>query len=330
MNKKLKRNITKLLICGGGFKFFYIVGALKYLAEINILYSINEYIGVSAGAVLALFFNIGYTLDELDTFFLEFNFEKMLDPHIDSLLDNKGLDDGELKKFIIQHFLKNKNYHPSVTFKELYEMTNKKLTFFVTNITINKLEEINYETYPDMPVWIGIGMTTALPILYQPIIYNNNYFVDGAVFDNYPIELYSEENILGINLITNVSNIDFDIDFFNYIIKLMYMSHHWKIINKNNAFKHCTITISTNDSSDMFNPEVSLEIRKNRINDGYESAVAHFMEYEFIDIPEEKESNESEESKEPDESKESEELKESEEFDNAYIEKKVNEINYVV
>jgi len=50
------------------------------------------------------------------------------------------------------------------------------------------------------------------------------------------------------------------------------------------------------------------------------------MEYEFIDIPEEKES----ESEESEESKESEELKESEEFDNAYIEKKVNEINYVV
>jgi len=320
MNKVLKRNITKLLICGGGFKFFYIVGALKYLDELNILQNINEYIGVSAGAVLSLFFNIGYTLDELDSFFLEFNFEKMLDPHIDSLLDNKGLDDGELKKFIIQHFLKNKNYHPSITFKELYEMTNKKLTFYVTNITINKLEEVNYETYPDMPIWIGIAMTTALPILYQPIIYNNNYFVDGAVFDNYPIELYSEENILGINLITNVTNIDFNIDFFNYIIKLMSMSHHWKIINKNNAFKHCTITITTNDSADMFNPDISLDIRKNRINDGYNSAVAHFTEYEF------KELEELEESKESDDSEESKEL----EFDNIDIEKKVNEINYVV
>jgi hypothetical protein len=41
-----KRQIKKLLICGGGFKFYYIYGSIKYLQEINILQNIEEYIGI--------------------------------------------------------------------------------------------------------------------------------------------------------------------------------------------------------------------------------------------------------------------------------------------
>ena len=57
---KLKRNIQKLLLCGGGFKFYYLYGCIKYLHEINILQNIKEYIGISAGAIICLFFSLGY------------------------------------------------------------------------------------------------------------------------------------------------------------------------------------------------------------------------------------------------------------------------------
>ena len=56
---------------------FYLVGSIKYLIEINVLQNIKEYIGVSAGSILALLFLIGYTTNDLNNFFLEFNFEKL-------------------------------------------------------------------------------------------------------------------------------------------------------------------------------------------------------------------------------------------------------------
>jgi predicted acylesterase/phospholipase RssA len=131
-----KRNITKLLICGGGFKFFYLIGAIKYLSENNILENIQEFIGVSAGAILSTIFCIGYTLDELNSFVMEFNFEKLIDPHLDNLFENKGLDNGEIKKIMIQQFIKGKDIDPEITFEKLYEITKKKLSFVCTNITI--------------------------------------------------------------------------------------------------------------------------------------------------------------------------------------------------
>ena len=189
-----KRNISKLLICGGGFKFFYLYGAIKYLDEINILQNITEYIGVSAGGLLCTLFSIGYTPKDIELFILEFNFEKLLDPHLDSLLEKKGLDNGEIKKVAIQQFFTKKDIDPEITFKQLYELTNKKINFIAANLTLNKLEILNYETYPDMEVWKGLLITTALPFLYEPVIHNEQFLADGGLFDNYPIELFIDDD----------------------------------------------------------------------------------------------------------------------------------------
>ena len=295
MNKVLKRNITKLLICGGGFKFFYIVGALKYLDEINILQNINEYIGVSAGAVLSLFFNIGYTLDELDSFFLEFNFEKMLDPHIDSLLDNKGLDDGELKKFIIQHFLKNKNYHPSITFKELYEKTGKVLTFTTTNITSGKVEYHNHITQPNMQILLSLRMSINIPIVYSPIQYNNNYYVDGALLDCYPYNYNKNLKKIGIFLINRneylflknkdsvfVNNIDDTLTYLKNLLSIMYLNN-LKNNFKNNLKKNKnTINIITDSNIELYDFNLDENNKKKMINLGKVSFNKYFKKIYLI------------------------------------------------
>jgi predicted acylesterase/phospholipase RssA len=212
----LKRNITKLLICGGGFKMFYLVGAIKYLIEIDVLQNIKEYIGVSAGSILAFLFLIGYTTNELNSFFLEFNFEKLIAPNLDTFFDTKGLDNGDNKKIALEQFMKKKGIKPDITFLELYQLTNKKLSLIVSNISKNQIEIINHETYPDMLITKGLIMTSALPILFEPVIYNNDHFVDGGVFDNYPIDLFNDDEILGINMTVDVSDLNFDIEFFSY------------------------------------------------------------------------------------------------------------------
>jgi len=138
------RKINKLLICGGGFKFYYIYGSIKYLEEINILQNITEYIGISAGAMLSLLFTIGYNSNDLEKFFIEFEFDRLIDPHIDNLLENKGLDDGELLKLAIQTALKKSELDPNITFGELYKKTNKILRFVAANITKVKLQILDH------------------------------------------------------------------------------------------------------------------------------------------------------------------------------------------
>jgi len=283
-NIKIKRNITKLFICGGGFKFYYLYGTIKYLYEINILQNINEYIGISAGALLSLLFSIGYTPDELHKFFIEFNFERLIDPHIDNLLERKGLDDGEILKTAVQQLLIRKNIDSEITFEELYKLTDKKFVCVASNITKNELEILNYITVPNMPVWKGLLTTCALPLLFQPTIHNDNYLIDGGVFDNYPIELFMnkyEDNILGINLVAHCKDIDFNVDIINYMTKLFMISHHWKNLNKTKKYQRCTIEIKTYDSTEIMNTTISLEEKNRRILHGYDAAVNHFEKYEI-------------------------------------------------
>lgn len=283
-NIKIKRNITKLLICGGGFKFYYLYGTIKYLYDINVLENINEYIGISAGAILSLLFSIGYKPNELYKFFIEFNFEKLIDPHIDNLLEKKGFDDGEVLKTAVHQFLINKNIDSEVTFEELYKLTGKKFSCVASNITKNELEILDDIKTPNMPIWKGILITCALPLLFQPIIYNDNYLIDGGVFDNYPIELFmnkNEDNLLGINLVAHCKEIDFNVDILNYMTKLFMISHHWKNINKTKKYQRCTIEIKTYDSTEIININITLEEKNRRILHGYDAAVNHFEKHEI-------------------------------------------------
>jgi len=283
-NLKLKRNITKLLLCGGGFKFYYIYGSITYLYEKNVLQNINEFIGVSAGALLCLVFSIGYTPLELDKFVLEFKFDKLIDPHIDNLLEKRGLDDGEILKAAIQQFLIKKKLDENITFSELYKKTNKKLVFIASNITKNVIEIIDHNTYPDMPIWQGILITSALPLLFQPIQYNENYLIDGGVFDNYPIDLFMDDknDMLGINLSVHIKDIDFNVDFFEYMIKLFTISHHWKNLNKIDKYRKYTVEIRTYDATELLNTEISIEEKNRRILHGYNAAQNHFDTYEIL------------------------------------------------
>ena len=328
-NKKLKRNITKLLICGGGFKFFYLVGAIKYLHHINVLKNIKEYIGISAGSMLALMFVLGYSTNDLNNFFLEFNFEKLISPDLESFFENKGLDNGEIKKIAIEQFLRKKGIKIDVTFLELYQITNIKLTMIVSNISKNTLELLNYETHPNLLITQGILMTSSLPILFEPVIYNNYYYVDGGVFDNYPIELFDDDNIIGINMITDFEDLNFDLDFFSYITKVLSLSWHFKDKNKTILYKDKTIDIRTNNPNELIDPNVDLEERIKRIQNGYDCAQKHFEEFELIDnVNEEKEDDENredEEEKEDDKNGKEEEEKEEEKDDDEEDEKEENE-----
>jgi len=285
-----KRKIEKLLVCGGGFKFYYIYGSIKYLEEINILKNIKEYIGVSAGAMLSLLFAIGYNSSDLEKFFIEFEFDRLIDPHIDNLLENKGLDDGELLKIAIQTALSKSNIDPNITFSELYKITNKKLTFVAANVTKVKLQILDHVTEPDMPIWKGISITSALPIIYAPILHNGEYLIDGGAFDNYPIQLFQDESILGINLALQIKNIDLNIEFFNYMIKLYTIMHHWNNADKIDKYKKYTIEIPTYDATEIMNTCITIEEKRKRVKHGYDSAVKYFEDWK-LESSEEEESN---------------------------------------
>ena len=68
-------------------------------------------------------------------------------------------------------------------------LANKDFIIGITNITKDRVEYINHLNYPDMPIYLALRITCCIPILYEPILYKDCYYIDGGLKDNFPIQL---------------------------------------------------------------------------------------------------------------------------------------------
>ena len=138
-----------------------------------------------------------------------------------------GLMSQEPTIYIIGTLMKRKNCSVKITFKELFNKYNKKIT--ITGVCLNdcKLHYFNNELTPDMKILDALRITMSIPILFKPVKYKNQIFVDGALGNNYPIDYFKEEDlekIIGINITNSYeyNNIFNDqIEYFLQIFKCM-------------------------------------------------------------------------------------------------------------
>lgn len=191
---------TRIYLCGGGVNVIAHVGVLKELQRHSTIHigKIKEWMGVSAGALMALCLVIGYTCEELEQFFLGFDFRNVTD--IDSApgwIINYGMDTGiKLRKFV-EACLHIKGISETITFEELYNHTHLRLRAFVTDLNTGKLIPFSYDTTPKRNVVEAVCASMSLPYYFQPIIdpETNHYLMDGVVVSNYPLFMLSEHEL---------------------------------------------------------------------------------------------------------------------------------------
>jgi NTE family protein len=195
--------IKNLILSGGGIKGFCFIGALDVLSKNNLLNNIDCFIGTSIGSLIATLLCLGYTSEELNCLILNFNFKK-LEPriNIDNIFGKYGLDDGKKLIIFIKKCIKMKVNNENITFAELYKLTNKKLIISSTCITDNTIKYFDYNSDPDLPIWLAIRMSVSVPLIFEPVQYNNKLYVDGGILDNFPIQLVNSiEQSIGITVI---------------------------------------------------------------------------------------------------------------------------------
>jgi predicted patatin/cPLA2 family phospholipase len=226
----------ELIISSGGNKGVALIGALNEFIKHYPIYNIKYYTGCSIGAMICLSLNLGYTIDELNDILFKINFGLFQELKIINLIEKCGLDDGNKFSNFIKAVIINKNYNYNITFKELYEQTNKILTLVVTNITKGIPEYHNYINTPDLSILLSLRMSINIPLLFAPIFYNNNYYVDGAVLDPFPYTYNKSKKKYGlwlfekyeINFFKNNNSAQFINnlgDSFKYMIDLLKIIH---------------------------------------------------------------------------------------------------------
>ena len=232
----IKNTIKHLVISGGGPGGFVTYGALKQTALSNVwrLSDIKSIYGCSIGAFIGIIVSLNYDWTWLDDYFINRPWEKIVSLNVDLILKfytNKGILDETFICRAIKPLLSAKDLSENCTLRELYEFNKIDIHIYSTSINNNKLEkvDISHSSHPDMTVIRALSMSMAYPLVFKPVLTEEDCFIDGGLVNNFPLndcihqqkcgelEILAFKNIWGMN----ENKIKNNTDIFNFMIFLV-------------------------------------------------------------------------------------------------------------
>ena len=179
--------INTICIGSGGIKGVSYLAALNYLEKENYIDidQVYRYTCVSVGCFIGMLLVIGYKINELYEFIKEINHDNINpDLNLELLINDFGFDNGDKIITYFKNMIVKKIYNPNISFLELYELTKKEIYIATTNFSQNTEKIFNYKDTPNVPVILAIRMSMSIPLIYTPIIFENDYYVDGGLTNN--------------------------------------------------------------------------------------------------------------------------------------------------
>ena len=172
---------TGVVLLGGGARGITHLGILKAMEEFGIKPSVIS--GTSAGAIAAAFYAKGFSVHEIMDIIKKGHFFAFSNILIEKqgFFSMKGFEEIYAK------------YFPDNSFSGL------QIPIFAAATDILKGEAV-YFSSGDLSK--SLMASSCIPVVFQPIHYNNTFYVDGGVMDNFPIEplLNRCETIIGISV----------------------------------------------------------------------------------------------------------------------------------
>ena len=192
------KKIKNLGFAGGGFYGIAQVAALKELEKYKEFLDVTRIRGVSVGSMVAAFYAIGYTSDELTTILFDMDFDKLIKDTYFAyirLYEKYGMYEANKLEDEIERLIRNKTNIKLCTFCQI----DIELTIIATNLNYQCARFFNKETSPDMPISKAIRLSIGYPLIMIPILFEGDLYGDGGEFINYPITTFDNmEETLGI------------------------------------------------------------------------------------------------------------------------------------
>ena len=267
--------IDTLVLSGGGPSGVAYAGILKALTDYDILKR-NELkciITTSVGIIFSILYLLDYTIGQIEKIVLETDLTKLLnidDLEIDDLLLKFGLFNNQPIGDSISSFIRHKTSKNDLTLKELYDLSSIILIVKVYNVDKGKTEYINYKNNPDIGLIKLSMMTTAIPYFFQPVEYNDNFYVDGGLKGHFPIEECKSKHYLGLNVrggTTNRNN-------FGILKYLPILKFTIDLMNdRDNNISHEDKKVFTYHINGGLNFSLDIDERKKMIEKGYNETI---------------------------------------------------------
>lgn len=278
--------IDTLVLSGGGIKCTSMLGSLSYLIEKGIIEdgfkNIKKIHYTSGSSIFTFPLLFGFNLACAIKIFKEIEWSKINlteNLSINNLFSNFGFTDTERFNYVLEAFLVNKDIKKDINLKEVYELNGIELNFNVVNITKDRYVSLNYKNAPDLSIIKAVRMTSNIPILFKPIEYNGDLYVDGGLIENIKYEeLCNNEKSIGIDIIATdladpIKKEDKNNQFNNLTEYLSYLySIYGSKIYHEDLINHIKINIS-GFGGDIQNYQDDVD---KMISIGYNSSEEHF------------------------------------------------------
>ena len=187
----------RVYLSGGGICAVAHVGALMELSKHIPLKTVKEWMGVSAGALVAMCLCVGFTLDELYKVCVEFDFANIKEyDSVPGWLLHFGIDTGERLHKLIEACLHVKGLSSDFTFKDCLNQFGKSLRVVATDLNEAKSVTFCPKLTPDYRVADAVRASMSYPYYFQPFIcpISGHHLSDGAVISNYPLFVLPKED----------------------------------------------------------------------------------------------------------------------------------------
>ena len=268
---------SNIVLSGGGLAGIAYLGCLKYLEEdTELKQTIKNILGVSSGALFALILAMDITYEEAKAWVQQLSHIRVNHVNVRSvklLMENYGLDDGEGVKDIVRSLYRLRDVDDNITFTDLAKRFGKNLIVAAANVNRSKLTYFSVDETPSMRVMEAIRASTAIPLVFVPVIYKEDYFVDAFVFDNFPFGYFQDQDFhtFGLNLIAEQSDTKSCMTFF---AKVFYA------IIENHSHKHHDNECVVRCSSNGFNlKKMRFEVDENSFDDTVKQAYDTVSEF---------------------------------------------------
>jgi predicted acylesterase/phospholipase RssA len=243
----MKGSFSHLILGGGGLSGLVYIGIYRFFKEHNVLKDTHYMTGTSIGALFVFLFGLNIDYDKIEGVFtgpegvchksglVEFNPCNLL-----NLRANKGVYKTERFRPYIVSLLKDTYNIEDITFSEYIKLTGVDIHVSTTCLNTHSHLDLCNDTFPEMSVITAVLASMSVPLIFEPIIYNDMVLVDGGCCAN--LEIYNivknkANRALYISLGTDVTftneQLQKDITVYGLsVILAMITSHTKKIIDE--------------------------------------------------------------------------------------------------
>ncbi len=174
-----------LALSGGGARGAVHIGVIKALREEGVEPDIIA--GTSAGSIAGALLASGCSLDEMLSFVKASSLRNILS----FKLPNKGLTDLSYLAKKIKQFIPHNDF----------DQLNIPLIVAISNLNTGKIEY-----HRSGPIDTIVQASCAVPVIFKPVAYKGNLYVDGGLIANCPVEplIPFSDFIIAVNLVPRV------------------------------------------------------------------------------------------------------------------------------